>query len=199
MFTRRHSAAGQDSMQSGFLALALHSSSEPRVITFIAATRGEGTSTVALQFARSAREFLGSHVLLLDGTLREACHLASPPLSQISRDGLPSERAVVEGHHDVDRARLGGTCRGSFPELWRPLLTRYDLIAVDAPALEESPLGLALARYATATVVVVKAERTVRSAVLHLVTLLKQSGANLAGTVLNGQRQHVPHCLRGLQ
>ena len=59
----------------------------------------------------------------------------------------------------ADGSQRAGTDGAADPgELWRPLRERYALIVIDAPSLEESHLGLALARHSDATVVVVRAD-----------------------------------------
>jgi Mrp family chromosome partitioning ATPase len=185
----------------GLASWIVRPSGESHVITFVAARRREGTSSVALEFARAAREFVGSRVLIVDATPRTI--LRDHPgraLLDTLRDQLPLELAIARSEDEVDRALLSEP-GDPYPvlertpdlgELWRPLRERYDTIAIDAPALEESPLGLVLARSSDAAIVVVQAERTRRPVVRRLVDLLRQTGAPVAGTVLNQRRHYIP-------
>jgi Mrp family chromosome partitioning ATPase len=198
----------RDPSELGLASLVLRQAGgESRLVTFIAARRREGTSTAALEFARTAREIVGSRVLLLDATSR-ALLMSRPPLTLVEaiRDQLAPDRAILRGDDDVDRAYLGDPRAPRASEadeeagdLWRPLRQRYSLIVIDAPSIEESHLGLALARHSDATVVVVHAERTRRKRVLQLLDLLRQAGAQLAGTVLNRRRTYAPRFLLGLR
>jgi Mrp family chromosome partitioning ATPase len=199
----------RDPGELGLASLILRQGGEDsRLVTFIAARRQEGTSTAALEFARTAREIVGPRVLLLDATSRNLL-LNRPPLTLLEalRDQLTPERAIMRGDDDVDRAFLGeaGVPRprasddAEAGDLWRPLRQRYSMIVIDAPSIEESHLGLALARHSDATVVVVQAERTRRKRVLQLLELLRQAGAQLAGTVLNRRRTYAPRFLLGLR
>jgi len=198
----------RDPGELGLASLVLRQGgNESRLVTFIAARRREGTSSVALEFARTAREIVGPRVLLLDATARTML-LDQAPLTLVEalRDQLTPDRAILPGDNDVDRALLGdpnGSQRAGADstadpgELWQPLRERYALIVIDAPSIEESHLGLALARHSDATVVVVQAERTRRRRVRQLVDLLRQAGAQLAGTVLNRRRTYAPRFLLG--
>jgi Mrp family chromosome partitioning ATPase len=207
---RLQAPSTRDPGEFGLASLVLRQAGEEsRLVTFISARRHEGTSSVALEFARTAREIMGQRVLLLDATARTLL-LDQAPLTVVEalRGQLTPDRAILAGDDDVDRALLGDP-NGSHPagesgaadpgELWRPLRERYALIVVDAPSLEESHLGLALARHSDATVVVVRAERTRRWRVRQLIELLRQTGAQLAGTVLNRRRTYAPHFLLGLR
>jgi Mrp family chromosome partitioning ATPase len=207
---RLRAPSTRDPGEFGFASLVLRQAGEEsRLVTFIAARRQEGTSSVALEFARTAREIMGQRVLLLDATARTLLLDQAPlTLAEAVRDQLTPDRAILPGDDDVDRALLGdpngsqraGTDSAADPgELWRPLRERYALIVIDAPSLEESHLGLALARHSDATVVVVRAERTRRWRVRQLLELLRQTGAQLAGTVLNRRRTYAPRFLLGLR
>jgi Mrp family chromosome partitioning ATPase len=200
----------RDPGEFGLASLVLRQAGEEsRLVTFIAARRQEGTSSVALEFARTAREIMGQRVLLLDATARTLLLDQAPlTLAEAVRDQLTPDRAILPGDDDVDRALLGdpngsqraGADGATDPgELWQPLRERYALIVIDAPSLEESHLGLALARHSDATVVVVRAERTRRWRVRQLLELLRQTGAQLAGTVLNRRRTYAPRFLLGLR
>jgi Mrp family chromosome partitioning ATPase len=198
---RLRSSEARDPAVLGFASWMSHPSTGSRTVIFMAARRREGTSSVALEFARAARDLGRLRVLLLDATprviLREQPRRA---LLDTVRDQLVLELAIARCDEEVDRAVLAdpATRRPMFDEafgandLWCRLREHYDTVVVDAPALEESHLGLVLARGSDAVVVVVQAERTRRPAVLRLIDLLRQSGAPLAGTVLNQHRHYVP-------
>jgi Mrp family chromosome partitioning ATPase len=179
----------------------VHPGTGSRVITLIAAKHREGTSTVALEFARASREVVGGRVLLLDATARTTVLAEAPrTLMEALHNGLPPDLAIARGEEDVDRSVLReqgerhlmlGQAPGA-DEPWSSLRELYDLVVIDAPSLEESHLGLMLARVSDAAIVVVQAERTPRASVHHLIDLLHQTGAQVAGTIMNRRRRYVP-------
>ena len=171
------------------------------VVTFVAARGGEGTSTIALEFARAARGIGKASVLLLDATLRiRFSRDMRHTVAEVMDAGLPLDLAVAHCQEDVDRAclrRFGADDPGVdrarvVGEIWPVLREQYDMIVVDAPSLEETAFGLLLAGISDAVIVVVRAEHTRRPAVRRLIDLLRQSGAPLAGTVLNRRRYYLP-------
>ena len=187
---RLRAPSTRDPGEFGLASLVLRQAGEEsRLVTFIAARRQEGTSSVALEFARTAREVMGQRVLLLDATARTLLLDQAPlTLAEAVRDQLTPDRAILPGDDDVDRALLGdpnGSQRADTDgaadpgELWRPLRERYALIVVDAPAAgalgpDHDDRGVRVARQ-------------------------RQAGAQLAGTVLNRRRTYAPRFLLGLR
>ena len=170
----------------------------PRLVGFVAARRGEGTSTVALQFARSLRRATGAPVLLVDAAPDEGDD-GLPSLAETLGAGLPIDRAVASLADGLVVARLGGGSGGGGGprrpgqrEVWAAVRDRFAAAVVDAPALERSSDVVALAGQMDAVVVVVEAERTRTPVVEHLVGLLRHAGAPVVGTVLNKRRYHIP-------
>ena len=68
----------------------------------------------------------------------------------------------------------------------------FDLIVIDAPALERAFTGIMLAPHLDATAMVVAAESTRASAARVLRDRLAEVGAEMVGVILNKRRFHVP-------
>ena len=190
------------SSPSGCLAHAcwlIQDMNRPRVVEFVAARVGEGTSSVALEFARTAAALARSSVLLVEADLAPAVHLDRPGLVEVMAATKSLDAAVRPLGHGVDAARLttGGLRsellkRSALAPLWDAIRARYALAVIDAPALERGIDGIALAAQVDAVLIVVEAERTRAPVVERLVELLQRAGAPIAGAILNKRRFYVP-------
>ena len=170
-----------------------------RLVEFIAARAGEGTTTVVRDFAASLGRATGASVLVVDASepRRGSDRIG---LMEAIVAGLPVERAATGTGNNVYEAKLSGTVRpkGELAhrvndrDLWAAVNERFDIVVVDAPALARSNRGLVLAQHMDAVVVVVEAERTRAPVLNRLLDLLRRAEAPVIGTVLNKRRYHIP-------
>ena len=175
--------------------------SSHRLIEFIAARDGEGTSTVARAFAESLVRLSGGTVLLVDASSTK--DVDEIGLMEAMIAGLPVEGAISELGEGVFGARLSGIPRLSgelmrrvgHRELWQAICERFDKVVVDAPALERSNRGVTLAAHMDAVVIVVEAETTRGPVLGRLIDLLQRSGAPVVGTVLNKRKYYIPNAV----
>ncbi len=180
----------------------VHQADEPRVVTLIAARRGEGTSTLARELALTAAGLGGPGVLLVHAT-PSPLRGATGCLLDTVLAGRPMEDAVQPLAPGVDVAWLAAgmalepkvLAPSSLTEVTRAVRARYRLSIVDAPALELGVQGIALAAQADAALVVVEAERTRGPIVERLLEVLGRAGVPVAGTILNKRRLYVPACV----
>ncbi len=162
---------------------------------------GEGKTTVAYNTA-IAFAHVGRRVLLLDSDMRHPrLHdlfgvAKSPGLSEVLSSGQPLE-AVIRPHASVQNlsllpagskpgmpAELLGSAR--FDTLLQTLKGKYDLIIIDsAPMLLVSD-ATTLAGRVDATLCVIRAGVTTRTAVERVSQMLERSGSYATGLVLNG-------------
>jgi len=187
---------------SGCLAHAcwlIQDMDRPRVVEFVAARVGEGTSTVAREFARTAAALARSNVLLVEADLTPASQPARPGLveAMAATNSLAAAIRALEGGVDAARLTTHGLRsellkRTALAPLWDAIRARYGLAVVDAPALERGIDGIALAAQVDAVLIVVEAERTRAPVVERLVDLLQRADAPLVGAVLNKRRFYVP-------
>ena len=164
----------------------------PRSIMLASSQPGEGTSTVTLQFAQALMQEAGQRVLIVDARTRRRTPLYESAARAI-RAGEGRGRAVMDLLPLADRTQRGA----SLPVLAiRDLIevsgSGYDWILVDAPPLLESPDTAPLAAQMDAVVLVIQAGRTKRPVLVRAMDLLRRSGANVVGTVLNRRRLEIP-------
>jgi hypothetical protein len=170
-----------------------------RVIGFIASGQGEGTSTLATGYARTAVSRLSRRVLLLSP------HHAAPGkvgVLQAIADGGAVESAIT-WHADGywagtlldEAAGEVGWSLASRTDLWNVMRREFDEIVLDMPSSAASRTGVTMASYCDGVIVVVEAEKTRAPVVEALVASLQAVRANLLGTVFNKRQFHVPQAL----
>lgn len=178
----------------------------PRMVAFIAARAGEGSTTVALNYASLLARESGRKVLILD---------TSPSVSKLygekamsDRVGIidaainsqPVEMAFCEIEPKLYVARWARDKNNRVyaervirsEEFWKRLFSEFNTVVVDSPSLQSSFEGVALANKADATVMVVEAEATPAPVVQKLRSTLESAGVKIAGVVLNKRRFYIP-------
>jgi Mrp family chromosome partitioning ATPase len=172
----------------------------PRVVIFVSSQGGEGTSTVAAQFAISLARYDGLRTLLVDTHFRRTAPWFAAAGAAPVRPLHPTEREAGEAalrRPDLlplaEEHRQQGTV--SAP-LIRAMLDavagRYDWILLDGPPVLESPDTAALSASADGVVIVVQAGRTKRPVLARSVDLLRKGGGRVLGSVLNRRRLEIP-------
>ena len=177
----------------------------PRTVMLVSAQGGEGTTTVATQFAAALTRDGSLRVLLVDA------HARRPALTDWTASGT-TKRSVFgvklrpgTSPDPANAARLrllpvpeefkgpGGAIGA---QVMRQLLdsveAEFDWIIVDGPPVLESPDSASLATAADGVVLVVQAGRTKRPVLSRSVELLRKAGARVLGTVLNRRRLEIP-------
>jgi len=174
-----------------------------RVVGFLASSSGEGTSTLALAYAKANAEAMDRSVLLLS--------TAQPPDGRLSvieavRDGQRITDALIKRSPSLTEACLGvgpssETRRSAAwnllasPELWRALRDSFELVVVDMKAADRSDAGMKVAPLCDGVVVVLEAARTRSPVVTQLLSNLNSVHARVLGTVLNKRQFHLPAAL----
>jgi succinoglycan biosynthesis transport protein ExoP len=172
----------------------------PKVIVITSSVPNEGKTSLAVSLGRLASKG-GSRVILIDGDLRHPSVGAqfSPRKSEaglvevlagkrdlasvLHRDPISPLEFVPVAAPPANPADLLSSL--AMKNLVDVLRQHYDLIVIDAaPVLPVSDTRL-LARLADKVVYVVKWDATPREAVMSGVKLLREAGADIAGTVLN--------------
>jgi non-specific protein-tyrosine kinase len=163
-----------------------------RSVMLVSGQGGEGTSTIALQFAQCLSRDASLRVLLVDANGRRASDL----IEAARAAGSHSER---RGRAALDLLPLGDRLRASIsPPMaaLRDLLETsgagYDWVILDGPPLLESPEAATLAALVQGAVLVVRAGRTKRPVLVRALDLLRRAGATVLGTVLNRRRLEIP-------
>jgi len=181
-----------------------------KIVQFIGSQEGEGTSTIAMEFARTAAFKIGKSVLLLDADRVQPSHHHYFPVrldtgwleSVKSRRGIGGALYQVQGSGFlVSSSSDGGPSSSdvflsaSIDSFWNILRHRFDLIIVDSPPLTESSEGLAIAPKVDGVVIVVEAERTRWTVAENVKKRLGKVGGNILGIVFNKRRYYIPQAI----
>lgn len=174
----------------------------PRVVMFLSPQGGEGTSTVALQFAQALARDAGMRPLVVDAHVRRPayeydadlrCATLSPHLLDRSAEPasvVTSNLFVVPSTGEVRQTGL------LQPAALRQILDSttqgFDWVLLDGPPVLESPDASALSTLADGVVLVVQAGRTKRPVLTRTADLLGKAGARVLGSVLNRRVLEIP-------
>ncbi|TAF07521.1 MAG: polysaccharide biosynthesis tyrosine autokinase [Nostocales cyanobacterium] len=194
-----------ESLQVLYANIQLLNSDQPiRSLTISSTMPGDGKTTVSFHLAQIAAA-LGKRVLLVDGDLRRAqVHKLSGlnnffGLSNVLTSNMPVEQAIQQlpemnllsvitaGPVPPDPARLLSSDK--MKQLMEYLNENFDLVIYDAPPM----LGLVdarlLAPQTDGMLLVVRIDKTDKSALMQLQDSLRSSPINVLGVVANGDKQ----------
>ncbi len=178
-----------------------------RVIQFISAQSGAGTSSIIQELAKVIAAVMGRSVLLLDMDRRHSnlrtffeC-LPSPDPDEVVEGTLSVDRAIwqVEGaslfvsplfqDSALTPQELGSSATD---QLWARLRQRFEYVLVDSPSISTSSDGLAIVRKVDGIVFVVEAEKTRWPVALAAKKKIVSHGGNILGMVFNKRRFYTP-------
>jgi Mrp family chromosome partitioning ATPase len=180
--------------------------SAPRIVTFISARPGEGTSTIARDYARVLSDAVDHKILLIDaGNIDQGFYDAcqADALTTIA-DTIAAGRPLTDALHPLGRhvffGRWAGEGRGRSAAgkilgddaFWDTLHESYGTVVIDAPSLKDSSDGIGLAVRADATILVVEAETTRQPVIENLRDTLTGAGAKIIGVIMNKRRYYIP-------
>ena len=183
--------------------------SPKKVIQFIAAKEGEGTTTIVQEFARTSATILGKSVFLFDADVGNALPRSAGEAAGNS-DG-PDFPDPEPGKGNIPREAPANTAVCLIPQtargirkyfyspqidsFWENLRTKFDLVLIDSPSFETSPDGIAIARRVDGVVIVLEAEKTRWPVVERLKEQILSNGGNILGIVFNKRRCYIPEIL----
>lgn len=180
-----------------------------KVILFLSAREGEGTSTIVREFARITAKKLGKLVFMLDAGRhgRRKCvffHI-SPDCGLEEVSGATMKASGVSSPSEMDvEMSPSGPASGEDPidfyspriaDFWKSLKEKYDLVLIDASPLSVSPEGVEISRSVDGVVLVVEAENTRWQLVENLKEKIADRGGNILGIVLNKRRLYIPDAI----
>lgn len=173
----------------------------PKIVMFTSPQGGEGTSSIALQFAQVLARDSGLRPLLVDTHVRrpaferdEANRCATP--SRALLEGAADQPPVVASNLFVVPVPDEQRAYGIYPlASIRQLLEQaagFDWIVIDGPPVLESPDASAIGSVADGVILVVQAGRSKRPVVARAAELLRKSGSQVLGSVLNRRVLEIP-------
>jgi len=170
-----------------------------RSVMFLSAQGGEGTSTVALQFAQTLAQgdarvlFVDAHaarpICYADDSQRYGLldpHVASPSLAGVMTPNLAAIPATEEA------VRTGLVSGPAIRAIIDAAAGAFDWVVIDGPPVVESPEAASLAAQVDGVVMVLHAGRIKRPVVTRAVELLRKHGGRVLGTVLNRRIHEIP-------
>jgi len=171
----------------------------PRSVMFSSAQGGEGTSTVALQFAQSLAGGAARVLFVEAHAARPVCYaddtqsygvleprIASPALAGVM---LPNLSAIPVTEEAV---RTGVVSAAAVRAIVDAAVGSFDWVIVDGPPVVESPDAASIAAQVDGVVMVLHAGRVKRPVVTRAVEILRKSGGRVLGTVLNRRVHEIP-------
>jgi Mrp family chromosome partitioning ATPase len=178
------------------------------VLQIVAATPGEGASTVAREFAFLAGTTGRRRTLLIDADR------ADPQIGKSfgcdTRFGLIDclwDRVDdADVLHAIAGTLLSVACligsRGpsavdadTLREIYGGLRDHYDLVVIDCPSVAGGRFADLSPEAADGIVLVVQAEKTRPAVISHAKSLVEQAGGRLLGAVLNKRTNYIPEFL----
>lgn len=182
-----------------------------KIIVIIGSKAGEGTSTIAREFAKAISTLAKKSVLLLDADRSNPSHHC---FFQIPSDHGWLE--AIKGGSDFDRAlyRIGdidlfvSPCSSAIPnvpeilssnsaeDFWNEVRHRFDFVIVDSAPLTEAHDSLAILPRADGVLLVVGAEDTERSLAENTKERIRKVKGNIIGVIFNKERQCIPPFIR---
>jgi Mrp family chromosome partitioning ATPase len=178
------------------------------VVQFVAAAPGEGTSTIAREFALLAATTGRRRTLLIDAvrsnpaTARHFdCNTSRGLIDAnwIGFDDSEVQRTVAGTALSVaclvgDRG-AGLAEPGILGALYEQLRDQFELVVVDCPAMEKGEYTTLLPEAADGIFLVIRAESTRPAVIVHAKSLVEQSGGRFLGAVMNQRRNYIPEFL----
>lgn len=189
---------------------ALLPDSPKKVIQFIGALEGEGTSTIVREFARVATRIRSKPVLLLDAKKQSASQslfFGITPENGWDKEWDSEEtmeRAIAKIEDSDSPVCLISQNTILYPQyfyspkisvFWEKLKERFDLILIDSPPASASPDGIAISSKVDGVVLVLEAEKTRGPVAQNLKDRIQKNGGNLLGIIFNKRRHYIPEFL----
>lgn len=177
------------------------------VVCFSSAYAGEGVSTVSWELANFMVDTAGKKVLFMDTVgsfVPDQSSLTRPALLDVISGGGELTDMVVEmdtpeqkkisvaqffnkkDHHKVLANML------DINKALQQLKSEYDVILLPVSNVISDSVAVAMASLSDAAVFVVEADRTRAPVVKQAVQILKDSGTNIVGMVLNKRMMYIP-------
>lgn len=187
---------------------ALRVEPDPYVLQFVAASRGEGTSTVAANYARVAACERDNGILIVDcsssaqanrrGT-DDATLIETYRAGHSLRQLLTNARAGSDEAFNVSigrsRRSLLDIDSGGMTQVLARAREEFAITVMDCGAAGQDPQAAVLSKYCDGTVLVVQAEAVRRQVIDAARKDIERHGGNVIGVVLNRRRFYIPDWL----
>ena len=178
------------------------------VLQVVAATRGEGASTIAREFALLAATSGQRRTLLIDADRRNPATARSFECdtghglvelpwntSDVSSVATAVSGTLLSVACLIGQRGPGRTDAATVSELYNRLREEFELIVVDCPAVASGDYLELAPEAADGVILVVQAETTRPAVVSHAKGQIEQAGGNMLGAVFNRRGDYIPDFL----
>jgi Mrp family chromosome partitioning ATPase len=203
-------AAGESLRELGMLRNALEvalAGKAKRTVLFAGAMEGDGTTTIATGYARmialegrqkvlicemNARAPSFAEVFSTNGDAGVTEYFLSGErvASLVCSSGVENFDVLHVGRQDATAIQLH--LNRAFPKLLEEALRSYDTVVIDAPPVISSPETPPMTAFVDGVVLVVRAGKTKREAVLRSMDSIASFKGRVFGVVLNRKRYYIP-------
>jgi len=190
--------------------LVFQDSKKTKTIAFVSSRDGEGTSTIAANFAMCLAADPQLTILLIDGNLRKPIlhdvfdvdrenGLSDIILSEtdlhsiLKKTMLPNLLLITAGRHIADLRQMYKASR--LVEILESQAKHVDYILFDFPPVNSYPESAVFASQCDGTILVVHAGAVRREVVRNAQQQLTKLQANILGVVLNRRKYYIPKFL----
>jgi Mrp family chromosome partitioning ATPase len=178
------------------------------VLHFVAASPGEGASTLSSEFALVAARVADSRVLLVDAdriqlttAMKFGCPTDFGIFDEVKAGAAVEERMMTAP--DKTELQIGVLCGQRSPSLLRkamPLLYdqfrgKYDFAVIDCPAVFSDRYFELSPEAADGVILVVQAERNRPEIIRQAQSLIENAGGKIIGAILNRRHTYIPDFL----
>jgi Mrp family chromosome partitioning ATPase len=174
----------------------------PRIVMFTSPQGGEGTTTVAMQFAQLLARDGALRPLLVDVHVNRPAFTVEPGSRAVvaaaqlldapaGGETVPTENLLVAPVPEEHR-RSGLYSTAALRQMLDQSAAGFDWIVLDGPPVLDSPDAVAIGAIADGVVLVVQAGRSKRPVLSRAADLLRKAGAHVLGSVLNRRVLEIP-------
>jgi protein-tyrosine kinase len=174
------------------------------VVHFVAASMGEGASTISREFALVAARVADSNVVLLDADKIQltnatsfGCETDLGVLDQIQAGKALEDRLMSVADSPLKVGALSGhnsppVSRKAMSALYDQCRSKYDVTIIDCPAVFSDRYMELSPEAADGVVLVVQAERNRPETIRQAQSLIENAGGKFVGAILNRRRTYIP-------
>jgi len=177
------------------------------VIQFIGTQKGEGTSTLAREFAMVLAHHSTKPILLVEADLiHPSQHQAfgidpKPPLENLLEGGQSLDGVIAQIEESnlyigtlsaKVQSALTGRTKDNGKTMWDGVRNHFSLILIDSSPARVTPDSLALCDTVDGIIFVVQAEKTRSTVAQSVKEQILMRGGNVLGLVLTKLKLHIP-------
>lgn len=182
---------------------AMKADDEPYILQFVAATPGEGTTTVAWGFAIAASLERNQPVLVVDCSGAKAAGDQISLIDSVNGDGrLDAAIEPVANMKRLYKARLSSTLNpmleidgADLRDLLATLKDSFAVVVLDCSAATDASDSLAISRHCDGTILVVRADHARREVIDWTKQSIERFGGQMIGAIFNDRQKYIPDWL----